>query len=328
MRERLQRWAADTIGPGALVDDLERMPGHSGITWAFDVHTGGAGSSGAGGGSTERLVLRIPPLGARRSAATDVHRQAPLLRALAEHGVPAPRLRWSGAHGPWFDTPYLVVDRVAGAPPGDVFADGGAAAPSRAVFAAAMRVLARIHDTPPPSEWRAAPLTAVVDHWRKLLEETPEPSWIPAGRRLHARLSAAVPAVGPPGLVHADFYANNWMVSGGELVAVLDWEGAHRGDGRVDVGWIAMIYDRESWHPAQRPDIADAPDPEDLVAAYGAPVRDVAWFRALAGMRLAALTAHYLHMHRTRQRPDPTWEAFGLSVPYILARAVAVLGGA
>ena len=62
------------------------------------------------------------------------------------------------------------------------------------------------------------------------------------------------------------------------------------------------------------------------MAAYGAPLLDVAWFRALAGLRLAALTVHYLRMHRTGQRTDPTWEAFGLSVPYILGRAVAVLG--
>ena len=62
------------------------------------------------------------------------------------------------------------------------------------------------------------------------------------------------------------------------------------------------------------------------MAAYGAPLCDLAWFRALAGLRLAALTAHYLRMHRTGQRPDATWEAFGTSVPYILGRAAAVLG--
>ena len=39
-----------------------------------------------------------------------------------------------------------------------------------------------------------------------------------------------------------------------------------------------------------------------------------------------ALTAHYLRMHRSGQRPDATWEAFGESVPYLLGRAVAVLG--
>lgn len=318
MRQRLGRWAADVLGPDARVESLERMPGHSGITWAFDVR---------GHGDPERLVLRMPPLGVRRSAATDVHRQAPLLAALAEHGVPAPRLRWSGEHGPWFGTPYLIVDRVRGAPPGDVFAEGGAPAPSAAVFAEAMRVLARIHATPPPSEWRqATPLRAVVDHWRKLLEEAPDPSWIPAGAALHARLREAVPEVGPPGLVHADFYANNWMIADGRLVAVLDWEGAHRGDGRVDIGWIAMMYDRASWHPAQRPDIAAAPEPAELVAAYGAPPADVAWFRALAGLRLTALTAHYLRMHRSGQRPDATWERFGVSVPYMAERALAVLG--
>lgn len=317
MRARLRSWAAATFGPDAEVDGLTRLPGHSGITWAFALGTPNG---------TERRVLRLPPLGARRSAANDVHRQAPLLTALAEHGVPVPRVRWSGDDAPWFGTPYLVVDEVAGAPPGDVFAPGGAPAPARAVFAEAMRVLPQIHATPPPSGWRpAAPLSAVVDHWRRLLAETPEPSWIPAGRALHAGLRAAVPDVGPPGLVHADYYANNWMVADGTLVAVLDWEGAHRGDGRVDVGWIAMMYDRASWHPGQRPDIADAPDPDELIAAYGAPVPDAAWFRALAGLRLAALTAHYLHMHRSGQRPDATWEGFGRSVPYMLDRAVALV---
>jgi len=62
---------------------------------------------------------------------------------------------WRQEHGPWFGTPYLIVDRVAGAAPGDVFAEGGAPAPAHAVFAEAMRVLARIHATPPPSAWRA-----------------------------------------------------------------------------------------------------------------------------------------------------------------------------
>ena len=54
-------------------------------------------------------------------------------------------------------------------------------------------------------------------------------------------------------------------------------------------------------------------------------MRDAGWFRALAGLRLAALTAHYLHMHRSGQRPDATWEGFGRSVPYMLDRAVALV---
>jgi aminoglycoside phosphotransferase (APT) family kinase protein len=145
MRARLVRWAADEVAPGATIGAVEHLPGHSDISWAFELGTADG---------TQRLVLRMPPLGARRSAANDVHRQAPLLAALAEHGVPVPRVRWSSADGPWFGTPYLVVDRVAGATPGDVFADGGAPAPTGAVFAEAMRVLPHNHATAPPSDWR------------------------------------------------------------------------------------------------------------------------------------------------------------------------------
>ena len=150
MQDRLGRWAADALGPDARVDGLERMPGH----WASPGRSTSTSRRrrrrhrGSGGPSVG--VAHAAPLGARRSAATDVHRQAPLLTALAEHGVPAPRLRWSGEHGLWFGTPTSSSTAWRALPPGDVFAEGGAPAPAAPVFAEAMRVLARIHATPPP----------------------------------------------------------------------------------------------------------------------------------------------------------------------------------
>ena len=185
MRDRLRAGRPTTLGPDAEVDGLERLPGHSGITWAFDLGT----ATGPSGWSC--ACRRWGRAAAPRTTCTDRPRCSPRSPSTA-----CRRRGCGGAasDGPWFGTPYLIVDRVAGAPPGDVFAAGGAPAPARAVFAEAMRVLPHIHATPPPSDWRpATPLAAVVDHWRRLLEETPEPSWIPAGRALHAGLRAAVP---------------------------------------------------------------------------------------------------------------------------------------
>jgi aminoglycoside phosphotransferase (APT) family kinase protein len=38
--------------------------------------------------------------------------------------------------------------------------------------------------------------------------------------------------------VHGDYRSGNYLVSGGELAAVLDWEFAHWGDPLEDVGWL------------------------------------------------------------------------------------------
>jgi aminoglycoside phosphotransferase (APT) family kinase protein len=40
------------------------------------------------------------------------------------------------------------------------------------------------------------------------------------------------------GLVHGDFRTGNYMIDGGELACILDWEFAHWGDPDEDIGWL------------------------------------------------------------------------------------------
>ena len=60
--------------------------------------------------------------------------------------------------------------------------------------------------------------------------------------RLAARvLAATVPATDErPSLVHGDVGAGNFMVDGGRVSAMLDWELAHVGDPMEDLGWICV----------------------------------------------------------------------------------------
>ena len=51
------------------------------------------------------------------------------------------------------------------------------------------------------------------------------------------------------------------------------------------------------------------------------------WFRALAGYRLACLTAHYLRLHQLGRRHDPVWEVFGDGFRPMLSRAHQLLDG-
>lgn len=331
MQRQLDRWARHACGADAVVSGLDQMPGHSGITFGFDVEHAGAR------GGRERLVVRIPPKGVRRQGVTDVLRQVPLLQLMARAGVTVPAVRWWGADERWFGVPYLIVDRVPGRTISDVFdpASGTSLGPADAepLFGQAMTALVAIHR----ADWRTGlagwdeprSLADEVERYLPLMERSPDTGWRRRGAVLAERLSASAPPDPEPGVVHGDFYSNNWMFDGGRLTAVLDWEGTFIGPRSLDLGWLVMMYDREGWEPAHRDRIGFAPPPEVLLDQYAAATgdvpADVQWYRALAGYKLACLSAYYLRLHLAGKRHDPVWEELGASVPYLLGRAASVL---
>jgi aminoglycoside phosphotransferase (APT) family kinase protein len=323
-RGQLQRWTNHHIGADASVVDIERMPGHSSVTVAFDV---------AVDGREERLVMRVVPAGVPRRGSTDVLRQVPLLRLMKVNGVPVPGLRWWDDDPTWFGVEYIIVDRVRGATLGDVFGEEGAPRPAadpHALWEQAVDALVAIHAT----DWHDAlrgwdePLTlaAEVDRWEVLLRKADDPAWVEAGLAVRDRLHAHAPDEPEPGIVHGDYYSNNWMFDGARLAAVLDWESAFLGPQLLDLGWTCMMVDPESWAPGRRPDVEWTPPPDFVVERYGAPADEVRWYRALAGYRMASLTAHYLRLHRSGRRPDDVWESIAESVPMMLRRARELAG--
>lgn len=72
--------------------------------------------------------------------------------------------------------------------------------------------------------------------------------------RLAARvLAATVPATDErPSLVHGDVGAGNFMVDGGRVSAMLDWELAHVGDPHEDMAWLWMRGAHTSFGDPQR----------------------------------------------------------------------------
>lgn len=330
---RLARWVEAHYGAGAAVASVVRLPGHAGTTVAFDVTLAGETSP------PERLVVRLPPAGVRRRGTTDVLRQVPVLRAMERQGVPVPRVRWWGDDERWFGVPYLVVEFVAGATlGGDLFVldegpnpDGPAAAEA---FGHAVDALAVIHRVDWEQElpgWdRPLPLADEIDRWVPIFEKALDPAWAERGHELREALHASAPPEPEPGVVHADYYSNNWLFSEGRLAAVLDWEATFVGPRLLDLGWLCMMYDPESWAPLHRTRMAWSPPPDFFATRYeaasGAGADHLAWYRALAGYRLAALTAHYHRLHRLGRRPDPVWEVFAESTPYMMRRASQLIG--
>lgn len=327
----VDRWAAHHYGPGATVSGLSRMPGHSGFTYAFDVeHDDGHDS----------LVLRVPPRGVRLANNLDLLRLVPAITLADRAGVPVPSVRWAGVDERWFGTPYLVVDRVGGAPLPDIFDPSAGPFPGPDavgdIFRQAMSALAGIHSadaTPLLEDGWAVPVDARddIDQWTPMLHKSERSEEVAQTLELRDVLLRTAPKDSTTTLVHGDFYSNNWMLESGRLTAVLDWENTTLNRPMWDLGWIATIYDPRCWAPARSRTMDWNPTPHQIYDWYAAAsdrdLVDPDWYHALMCYRLASITPSKVRLHRTGRRVDPVWELFADSIPFQLDTAFALLAG-
>src|SRR6266851_4601769 len=64
---------------------------------------------------------------------------------------------------------------------------------------------------------------------------------------LRERLRATLPRDPRIGCVHGDFQWSNCLYDRGRLVAVIDWELAQTGAVLLDLGWLCLFSDSDSW---------------------------------------------------------------------------------
>jgi aminoglycoside phosphotransferase (APT) family kinase protein len=316
---------ARTGDPHARAYELASLPGHAGFSYSFRLDARGV--------PPQPLVLRLAPPGVQVRGTADVARQARLMEELGRLGIPVPPVRWYGDEPEWFGRPYSVVELLPGAPLAKL-GEGVELSSDlcRGVVEQAVEVLARLHALEPvgPARWLEEPLEPVrdVERWDRFVERCADPELVALAPTLRRRLIERVPRSLRTGMFHGDFQWSNLLVDGEALVAVLDWELAAVGPVLNDVGWLCVFSDPENWGP-DYPPLPPVPPPEQIEAAYGrasgAPPRDVAWFRALAGYKFAAISGFNLMLHRRGKRPDPYWERLESSIPRLLQRGLEVL---
>jgi len=322
---------AKTADADALVSGVHKMPGHAGFAYGFDV---------ARGERRESFFLRLPPPHVKWQGTADVLRQVQALRALEGTDVPHCPVVWAGDELAWFGRPYFVVRKLEG----DVLRLGlgewGAQLPAaklREMARDAMRALAGIHRVPwrerAPGLGPPLPFADDVVRWDRFLPKLAEPERFRLQPRVRERLLARLPADAPVGLFHGDFQVGNLFYAfDGRLLAVIDWELVGIGATGNDVGWIATFNDPAAW-PSRGgfgPGAAPFPGADELVAMYveawGEPVADLAWYRALAAYKFAVISGFNLALHRRGKRPDPVWEGMAESIEPLLARAAELVG--
>ncbi len=255
-----------------------------------------------------RYVLRKKPPGAILPSAHAVEREYRVMKALAGHGVPVPRMRVLCEDSTIIGTPFYVMDFVEGVVLTDLRL-GSLPRDARAPYYFAMADgLAALHAV----DWRAAGLTDFgrpkayvarqIGRWTKqYLASGPEPGG--AMEKLIEWLPAHLPPEPEPVIAHGDYRLGNLMFAsdGPALRAILDWELATIGDPLADLAYLCSFYHL----------------PQD-----GDP------FRGLAGADLAALglpdEAALLDRYQTQNRRAVPPESWRFYLAFSLFRSAAI----
>ena len=236
-RRGLAGWLAASAGAqAATVLRADELPGGAVQQhWALDVVFDGGGMAGR-----QALVLRAnfqTPLPASRSKAAEF---ATLQRVHAA-GLTVPAPLFLCDDDSVIGTPFFVMRRL----PGSAERAPLLAAAARDGFGDALGAelageLARLHALSPDEPSSGPAAQSLFDGYRAWLADLSDvgQSGIAAPARALDWLAAQAPDRPATALVHRDFRTGNFLVVGGRLTGILDWEFAGPGDPAEDIGWL------------------------------------------------------------------------------------------
>jgi aminoglycoside phosphotransferase (APT) family kinase protein len=312
--EGLKALMADSM-PSARDIVLEGLVRSSGglsrENWSFDA----SWSDAEGPHSHAMMLMRDAP---GTLLHTERAREFAVLKALADTGVPAPRVYWMDESGRWLGAPSVVMARMPGHCDYMVLNGAGTLEERLAMARAFIALMAGIHAL----DWRAggladslglpqgAPSLHELAHWeaeyrKAQLEPHPELDYVLSWLRHRAPDAEAIV------LVHGDFKPGNALIEGGRITAKLDWETAHLGDPLEDLGWVTNpVRKREHQIQGQweRREIVDA-----YRQSTGRSVReaDLLWWNVFSCWKLSVIqltgVAEFVAGRYNRVFQTPSW---------------------
>jgi aminoglycoside phosphotransferase (APT) family kinase protein len=230
---------------------------------AGDAPAGDAPAGDAPAGDHQRRLILLRDAGGRaRHPERNVAVEAAAMVAARAAGVPAPELydHGEGALG----HAYLLMERLDGETiPRRLLRDDAYAAARAGLAYRLGEVLARIHQVGPDSI-PGLPSVDALGQVTELYESFAEPR--PALEIGLRWLAEHRPVPAEDALVHGDFRTGNLMVGEDGLRGVLDWELAHRGDPRQDLGWLCT----KAWRFGSASPVGGFGTRADLMSGYAA----------------------------------------------------------
>ncbi len=250
--------------------------GYSRLTYKIDVLVKG---------NSKPIILQYLPKGATGLVRVDRHAENDLLIYLSQQKeISAPKLIASDLAGAFFDSPAHLFT----AENGENFVETCRQADEKdygklnqivAKTGAAVHNMDIRHlpkSMPRPSSWRDY-LDAQIELFRQTEKESKTSR--PFLRYMAKWLDENRPPEAPLTLVHGDFQVSNLLqAQGGTGALLVDWELAHIGDPREDLGWFTMVCG------AIPPNILEA----DIESFYSAYRRATGWDKDIINPSTAA----------------------------------------
>jgi aminoglycoside phosphotransferase (APT) family kinase protein len=226
-------------------------PARAGQVVACELITGGYSRISArarvrwGGGAEETFILRGDPPPGSGVFASDRDAEWELLRALdAAPSVATPVARWYDRTGEYLGSKAFVMDCAPAGSLQDQMARADDVGPLADLF---VDTFAAVHATPldllparmaHPPDWSAY-LDGVLASYDRMAEQ--HPGSAPVLRYVTWWARAHKPPPVPLGLVHGDCQPSNVLVGASGPPLVIDWEFAHIGDPREDLGYYTQM---------------------------------------------------------------------------------------
>jgi aminoglycoside phosphotransferase (APT) family kinase protein len=241
----------DELGPRFERFLATAEPERAGRVIACEAITGGYSRISArarvrwGGGAEETFILRGDPPPGSGVFTSDRDAEWDLLAALpAATSVSTPVARWYDRSGTHLGSKAIVMECAAAVSLQNEMARAGDAGPLADLF---VDTFAAVHQTPldrlparmprPPDG--PAYLDRVLANYDRMADR--HPGSAPVLRYISWWAGAHQPPPVPLGLVHGDCQPSNVLVSPASPPLVIDWEFAHIGDPREDLGYYTQI---------------------------------------------------------------------------------------
>lgn len=236
----VERWLrAETRAGVARITRFERLPGGAiQDNWALDAHIEGGPWHGE-----HAWVLRADASSKVAASLTRAQEFA-VLRIAHASGVLTPKPLFLCRDASVLPRDFFILERLSGIAAGHrLTREPALVADPDALVHALGANLARLHTVRPPrpqldalSPPPANPALATIADYRAYLDRLDDA--YPALEFGLRWCEHHAPATFDVALIHRDYRTGNYLVDGGRVSGVLDWEFAGWGDPREDLGWF------------------------------------------------------------------------------------------
>ena len=211
-----------------------------------------------GNAETLPLIIRRDPPPDQDILPTDRRLEFQITQRVGERtGIPVATPHFLDAEGAALDRPAMVIERLQGsADLTPLFAPGNEDE-LEAVATDFCERLAELHATSldvldPEGDFRDARRVGIdASSWESYMTSSMEffmESYhqiafdpLPVFYDMYASLPNRLPQPVPLAMCHGDYQPSNFLYEDGRITGVIDWEAAHVGDPREDIGWLFQL---------------------------------------------------------------------------------------